>query len=220
MGGQVRLHRNMVPAQEIGSGIHRHGRNHGVEVAMDQLHRRPRADQRLEQLGRGDGARIADDAGDRPLAGQAHMQRQHGALGEAEQRQVGLGQAGLLQQAVEEMIQDRHGIGQPGLALGDREIADRPPLVADLIAVLHARHPVRPVGRIERGVRKRHAPAQRQPVEILAAGAEAVAQHDDLPRTSAGEGRQGGTGQFRQVGHGASLKSLRLEALIPGWPTP
>ena len=83
-----------------------------VGVAVHQQHRRARADLRLVALDvriafEHQHARIADDRGGRHRAAQPDMQRHHGALGKADQRERGGRQLVARKLGVEECVKHR-----------------------------------------------------------------------------------------------------------------
>ena len=151
-------------------------RQHLVAVAMDQQHRRLVLQLRLQEFGAGQHAGEADDARELLLAPQSDMQRHHGALAEAHQHGLRFVEAvrghGLVEEGVE------HGSG--GLHAGQRdrriEAGDAEPLIAEGIAFAGLRR----VGGVEHHVGHELAEQRRQADQVIAVGAVAVQQHDEV----------------------------------------
>src|SRR5262249_12231579 len=160
-------------------------RNEIVLIAMDEQHRRPRLDLGRELLRIGVGrhdqhSRITDHCERRWRAPEAMMQRHHGALAEADQRQRRRLQIAALELGVEKTLQHRRCLvdAEPAFVrIAERE---RKPLSADgsLAAGL------RRVWRDKSGIRQEPLPGAADVDEVVAVGAIAVQKHHQLARRS------------------------------------
>src|SRR3984957_848833 len=162
-------------------------RNDGILIAMHEQYRRagPAGVARggfAEMFGADQYAGIADDRGRRALAAQAHMQRHHRALAEADQREARFVEAEAREFRIEKDVERRPRLDDAGptligaLALVRAAIAEREPLPT------HRRHGAR-LGRIRRhegGVRQPGAPLATDFDQILAVRAIAMQKYDEL----------------------------------------
>ena len=88
-------------------------RNQRVFGAVNEKHRRARAQLARQQFGGEQPARKADDAGDRLGAPQPDEERHHRALREPDQRQIAVGEAAFGERLVDEGVEDRRGRPHP-----------------------------------------------------------------------------------------------------------
>ena len=169
---------------------------------MDQVHGRPALRLRGQALAAEQSAREAEHAGDGASPPGRDVERGHGALGEADQRQLMIRQAVALELGIEEGVEQRRHSLDPEQQRLRPPVAQREPLAAERrhVAGLGC------VGRDERRIRQRFRERRRERDQIVAVGAHAMQQDDQLARRAAGAGRHPGSGQKSH----APQKSRRL----------
>ena len=177
----VPLDRHAERGQPAGGMKQRLRRDEVVLIAVDQQHRRARTDFGRELVRVGVGrhhqqAGISDDGERRGRPTQADMQRHHGALAEADERQRRGRQIAALEFGIEKLVKHRHGFVGADPALVGIAHRERKPLPADrrLAAGLRC------VRRDERGVRQQPLPGATDLDQIVAVGAVAVQEDDEL----------------------------------------
>src|SRR5262249_6889951 len=121
---------------------------------------------------------IADDRERRRGAPQPHMQRHHGALAESDERERGGGQVAALELGVEKALEHWRRLVGTGPALVGIAKGERKPLPANrgLAAGLGRRR------RDEPGLRQQILPRPPDIDEVVAVGAVAVQEYDELAR--------------------------------------
>ena len=186
--------RRLESGHRLGQGVDGENR---VGVAVGQQDRRPGYDLPGEQVGAGQHAREAEDAGQRPGPARAHVQRHDSALGKADQHQLVLGQPVLGQLGVDEGVEDgrrRPGAGEAGLG---GEVLEAEPLEAG------GRHVEGKgcVGRDDEGAGQGPLKERGQPDQVVAVGADAVQQNGQLFGRPAGGGLKAGAVQGRKLVH-------------------
>ncbi len=146
-------------------------------------------------------AGIADDRGRLHRAGEAHLQRHHCALAESHQREAFGRKFETRQLAVEKLVERAGGALDALLHLGGIEPRDGKPLKSRRRTGTGLGR----VGRDERNRRQQALPMRRQPDEIVAVGAIAMTQHDEM-RGGPAQGRQARAVQRSGAeGHDGSL---------------
>lgn len=193
------LHRDPGGLQRRDGCIHRLHRNHLVSIAMDQEDRRPAARLPGQPVGAEQRSRVAQHSGNRALPAQRDVQCGHGALGEPDQRQLVIAQPIRFELGVEEGVnnrRDRLDAEQQGFR---SPVAQREPLVAERRHVARLRR----IGRDERGTGQPRGQSRRELDQIIAVGADAVQQHDQLTGCAAGAGRHARSGKHSHWHSGA-----------------
>ncbi len=182
---EVPLHRDLGMAEVVRRGEEGVDGQNVVLVAMHQQDRRRAARGRAgrgfaEVLRADQHAGIAQDRGRRPLAAKSDMQRHHGALAEADERQLALVEAGAGELAVEERIERRASLGDTAPAFAGVAHRQRKPLSArgGLAAAFGG------VGCHEFGVRQPGLPLPSDLDQVVAVGAIAVEEYNDLARVA------------------------------------
>ena len=135
-----------------------------------------------QRLDRGESAGIADDRGRSGLPLQPDAERQHRALAEAHQRQRARPEIVLLQLGVEKGIERGRGVADAAHQLARIAEGEVEPLPA------HGRRAarLRRMRRDERGMRQGARPFPPQADQVVAVGAIAMQEHDQLARRAAG----------------------------------
>src|SRR5258707_1256570 len=117
-------------------------------------------------------------------ATQPDMQRHHGALREANQPGLFFVEPVLRQGVIEEALDEGRGGAHAGCRDSGIEARDAEPLIAEGIALAR----VGRVRRMEDGVGHQRRQHRGEPDQVVAVGAVAVQQHDQMARLAAGVG--------------------------------
>jgi hypothetical protein len=205
-----RLDRHAGLAQRrFGTG-HRRERDERIIGAVDQQHRRTRAQFTCQQLGGDQPAGIAENAGQRFGAAQPDEQRHHRALREPDQRGIAVAQTAFGEFLVDKGVERRRGGAHPGQHRARRAVLHTEPLIAVGGHVARERR----IRRDELGRGQQPSPILLQPNQIVAIGSETVQQDHELARSAAGKRqarRAGKRHQHRETLGIARASSLEVE---------
>ena len=190
----VPLHRHLAGAEQGRRLEERAHRHEIVRIAVDQQRRRPGAQLALQVFAAHEPAREAQHAGTGRGAAIGDVERHHRALAEAHQREVLLAEPERLEPGVDIGV-DR--VRRAGDAFSDalgRAVAQAEPLPP------HGRHVagLRRVRRGEAGVGHEPPPGLGEADQVVAVGAEAVQQEDQLARLASARRRPFRTRQGAQ----------------------
>jgi len=186
----VPLHAGSGMAKHPGRCEHRFGRDHLIGIAMNQQDRRRIGRQRLHLRAARQHAGITDDRSRLHRASQTDMQRHHRTLAEANERQAIGGKFKAREFGIEKVVErGRRGFDSL-LHLTGIEPGDCEPLKARR----RTSAALRRIRRHESDGRQLALPMRRETDQVVAVGAIAVTEHDEMRRLSALR-RQAGTGE-------------------------
>src|SRR5499427_6267760 len=181
--GYVPFDRDAERGEPAGGMEQRLRRDEIVAVAVHEQYRRARLDLGRELFRIGIGwerqqSGIADDRERRRRAAQPHMQRHHGALAEADERERRGRQIAALELGVEEACEDGRRLVDAGPAFIGVAEGEREPLPANRRLAAGLRGVRGDEGRL----RQEPLPRPADVDEVVAVGAVAVQEHDELAR--------------------------------------